>query len=65
MTETGCDQCGTDHDGHQPGSLGAAMHCMRIRAAAFGPVSSQVAALQSEVDLRVDRVVRAHFAASR
>lgn len=31
-----CDDCGTGHDGHGPGTLGAATRCLRARATALG-----------------------------
>ena len=31
-----CDTCGTNHDGHPPGTVGGEMACLRTRAVALG-----------------------------
>ncbi len=46
-----CDECGTNHDGHLPGSFGALIRCLRSRAAAEDAVGlvDQVDALARDV----------------
>ena len=31
-----CDECGTNHDGYEPGTIGGDMRCLRSQAKALG-----------------------------
>jgi hypothetical protein len=59
-----CDACGTSHDGHPPGTLGAEMACLRARAAEqldAPHLAAQVDQLDAKLIDHRNRALRRHF----
>src|SRR5688500_9643544 len=54
-----CPKCGTDHEGHEDGSWGAAIRCLRIQAqvAEAGHLVDQIDALEHDRLTRLDRAL--------
>jgi hypothetical protein len=55
-----CDDCGTDHDGHGPGTFGAATRCLRARATTAGAthVLARLDQFEAEQAARRDELLR-------
>lgn len=58
-----CDDCGTGHDGHAPGTLGAVTRCLRARADAAGAttVLDGLDQLDAKQTARRDEAIRRYF----
>jgi hypothetical protein len=56
-----CEECGTDHDGFPPGTLGGDLRCLRARAVTLGAdhLVDQIDAMGSDLDSRAVDQLRA------
>jgi hypothetical protein len=55
-----CDECGTNHEGHAPGTIGGQMRCLRAQAVTLGAshLVDQIDAGQRDLAARRDQILR-------
>jgi hypothetical protein len=55
-----CAECGTDHEGYPPGTVGAMTRCVRLSAEATGAVGlvDQVDAFERELAQQMEAFIR-------
>lgn len=58
-----CEDCGTNHEGWPPDTLGGRMRCLRARAQQTGAVhvEAQLDQLEATISDRRDAAVRSYF----